>query len=209
VAEAQGAGRGSRGRSWSSPPGGLWMSVLARPAAAALELVSLRAGLAVLECLDAMDAGHAVRLKWPNDLMLGERKAGGILCEARWHGQDLAWVVIGLGLNVANAPPEELEQVAASLTSIRPGLRPTELAEPAVRALRAVDAAGGALTDEELARFAKRDWLRGRALAAPVLGTADGIAGDGTLRVVGFDGTVTAVRAGTIVLATTSATAGP
>ena len=82
VAEAQVAGRGSRGRGWSSPPGGLWLSVLARPRTAGLELLSLRAGLAVAELLDRLGVGARARLKWPNDLMLDGRKAGGILCDA-------------------------------------------------------------------------------------------------------------------------------
>ncbi len=76
-----------------------------------------------------------------------------------------------------------------------------------VEALRRVDAAAGPLGDGERARFARRDWLRGRALAAPVAGTADGLAADGALLVRAPDGTTTAVRSGTVALAGTSATA--
>ena len=205
VAEEQTAGRGSRGRAWVSPRGGLWVSVLARPDASGLELVSLRAGLAVAEAVAACDAGE-LRLKWPNDLMLGDRKAGGILCEARWQGTGLAWVVIGLGLNVANLPGEGLDGLATRLSSERPGLTPADLAGPVIESLRSVDAAAGPLSADERARFAHRDWLRGQALAAPVTGVADGLEADGALRVRGADGTITAVRAGTVVLAGTSAT---
>jgi BirA family biotin operon repressor/biotin-[acetyl-CoA-carboxylase] ligase len=207
IAEQQTAGRGSRGRTWSSPRGGLWVSVLARPASAGLELVSLRSGLAVADALEAFGVGGELRLKWPNDLMLGDRKAGGILCEARWQGTALAWVVIGLGLNVANRPAEGLEAVATSLSSVLPGLTPAELAGPVIEALRGVDAAGGPLSPGEQAHFARRDWLRGRALAAPVAGIADGLEADGALRVRGADGTIATVRAGTVALAGTSATA--
>lgn len=206
VAEEQTAGRGSRGRTWLSPRGGLWVSVLARPAAAGVELVSLRSGLAVAEVLERFGAG-GLQLKWPNDLMLGERKTGGMLCEARWQGASLAWVAIGVGLNVANPPGENLEAVATFLASACPTLTPDNLARPVIDALRRVDAAAGPLSDDELARFAGRDWLRGRALAAPVAGTAAGLAPDGALRVRAADGTVTAVRGGTVMLATTSATA--
>jgi BirA family biotin operon repressor/biotin-[acetyl-CoA-carboxylase] ligase len=207
IAEEQTAGRGSRGRAWSSPRGGLWVSVLARPASAGLELVSLRSGLAVVDALDRFGVGGELRLKWPNDLMLGDRKAGGILCEARWQGTALAWVVIGLGLNVANPPGEGLDAVATHLSSVRPGLTPAELAGPVIEALRGVDAAAGPLSAGERAHFARRDWLRGRALEAPVAGIADGLEPDGALRVRGADGTIATVRAGTVALAGTSATA--
>jgi BirA family transcriptional regulator, biotin operon repressor / biotin---[acetyl-CoA-carboxylase] ligase len=207
VAEVQETGRGSRGRSWSSPRGGLWLSVLARPRAAALEVLSLRAGLAVAELLEALGAQGRIALKWPNDLMLGDRKCGGILCEARWQGASPAWVVIGLGLNVANAVPLALAETAAGLASVLPALTVEALVIPMVEALRRVDAAAGTLGEGERERFARRDWLRGRALAAPVAGTADGLAADGALLVCGPDGTTTAVRSGTVALAGTSPTA--
>jgi BirA family biotin operon repressor/biotin-[acetyl-CoA-carboxylase] ligase len=183
------------------------VSVLARPRGAGLEVLSLRAGLAVAELLDRLGAGARVGLKWPNDLMLDDRKAGGILCEARWQGGALAWVVLGLGLNVTNTPPAELAAIATWLASALPGVGPADLVEPVVAALRGVDAAAGPLTDDERARFAQRDWLRGRALEAPMAGTAAGLAADGALLVRRPDGTTAAVRAGTVALAGTSATA--
>ena len=207
VAEVQEVGRGSRGRSWSSPEGGLWLSVLARPRAAALEVLSLRAGLAVAELLETLGAEGRIALKWPNDLMLDDRKCGGILCEARWQGATPAWVVIGLGLNVTNSVPPALAETATGLATILPALTAEALVIPMVEALRRVDAAAGALDDSECGRFARRDWLRGRALASPVAGTADGLAADGALLVRGAHGTTTAVRSGTVALARTSATA--
>ncbi|HKT61238.1 MAG TPA: biotin--[acetyl-CoA-carboxylase] ligase [Gemmatimonadales bacterium] len=200
VAQSQTAGRGSRGRSWTSPPGGLWLSVLSRPAAAGLELVSLRAGLAVAEALARLGAGDRIRIKWPNDLMLDDRKAGGILCEARWQGASLAWIVIGLGLNVENRPPAGLEALAARLGDVLPGVTVDALIEPVIAAVRGVDAAAGLLTDAEHARFAARDWLRGRAIGAPVVGTAVGVADDGALLVRRPGSTTAAVRAGTVIL---------
>jgi len=207
VAEVQAAGRGSRGRSWSSPQGGLWLSVLARPGAAALEVLSLRAGLAAAELLETLGAEGRIALKWPNDLMLDDRKCGGILCEARWQGATPAWVVIGLGLNVTNAVPPALAETATGLASILPALTAEALVIPMVEALRRVDAAAGSLDDGERTRFARRDWLRGRVLAGPVAGTADGLAADGALLIRGPDGRTAAVRSGTIALAGTSATA--
>jgi BirA family biotin operon repressor/biotin-[acetyl-CoA-carboxylase] ligase len=206
VADVQAAGRGSRGRAWTSPPGGLWLSVLARPVDAGLELLSLRVGLAVAAAVAGAGAGRELRLKWPNDLMLGERKAGGVLCEARWQGGAPAWVTIGVGLNVANPPPPELARVAIHLASAVPGLTPAALIEPVVGAIRGIDPLGGPLRADELAALARLDWLRGRALAAPVAGTADGILADGAL-LVRSPGGVTPLRAGTVVLASSPALA--
>jgi BirA family biotin operon repressor/biotin-[acetyl-CoA-carboxylase] ligase len=207
VAGVQLAGRGSRGRDWSSPPGGLWLSVLARPRTAGLELLSLRAGLAVAELLDGLGAGLRAQLKWPNDLMLDGRKAGGILCEARWQGSAPAWVAIGLGLNVTNAPPIELGGSATNVAAVLPSVSADALEAPVVETLRAIDADAGTLTEDERTRFARRDWLLGRSLDAPEAGTADGIGPDGALLVRRTDGTTATVRAGTVLLAGTSATA--
>jgi BirA family biotin operon repressor/biotin-[acetyl-CoA-carboxylase] ligase len=207
VAAEQRAGRGSRGRAWSSGRGGLWLSVLARPAVlAGLELVSLRAGLGVAELLARLGAGSRIGLKWPNDLMLDDRKVGGILCETRWQGPALAWLVIGCGLNVTNRPPDSLAEVATNLQSVLPDATAETLLEPVVGVLRAIDAAGGELTDGELARFQACDWLRGRTLAAPAAGLAAGIGPDGSLLVDGPDGRVT-VRSGSVTLAGSPATA--
>jgi BirA family biotin operon repressor/biotin-[acetyl-CoA-carboxylase] ligase len=200
VAEVQTAGRGSRGRGWTSPRGGLWVSVLSRPASGGLELLSLRVGLAVAELLGRLGAGDRIRLKWPNDLMLDDRKAGGILCEARWHGESPAWVVVGLGLNVGNRPGGELAASATRIGAAVPGLTAERLVEPVVAAVREVAAAWGPLTDSEQARFAARDWLRGREIDAPIAGTAAGIADDGALLVRRDDGETVPLRAGTLVV---------
>lgn len=201
VAEEQVAARGSRGQRWVSPAGGLWLSVLLRPDPAGLELMGLRAALAVVEALDGAGLDGLVRLKWPNDLMLHERKAGGILCEARWHGTDLGWVAVGLGLNVTNPPPAELETIATYLSTARPSLTAADLISPVVEALRAIARAAGPLTSDERTRYARRDWLLGRRLQGPLAGTAEGLGADGALLVRRADGATAAVRAGTIVLA--------
>ena len=201
VAEEQVNARGSRGQRWVSPPGGLWLSVLLRPEPAGLELTGLRAALAVAEALDGAGLDGLVRLKWPNDLMLHERKAGGILCEARWHGSDLAWVAVGLGLNVNNPPPAELEPIATHLSAAQPSLTAADLISPVVEALRAIDGPAGPLTEEERTRYGGRDWLRGRRLQGPLAGTAAGVGADGALLVRRADGGTSAVRAGTVVLA--------
>ena len=98
VAETQTAGRGRLGRSWSSPPrAALACSVLLRPVAvppAARAWLPLLTGIAVAAALRA-EAGVAAGLKWPNDVLVADRKIAGILAEA--HGDA---IVVGIGLNV-------------------------------------------------------------------------------------------------------------
>lgn len=202
LATEQTGGRGSRGSQWVSPPGGLWLSVLLRPATASgLELLSLRTGLAVAEALSAMAPGEPVLVKWPNDLMLVDRKVGGILCEARWQGEALGWVVVGLGLNVTNPVPAALRAAAANLAARFPGRSAADLAGPLAQAIRKVDSGTPVLTRSELVRFQVSDWLRERPVKSPATGVGDGIAPDGALLVRRADGRRVAVRGGPVELA--------
>ena len=199
VAVEQGAGRGSRGRAWASPPGGLWLSFLCRPARAiGAEVLSIRVGLAAADALVEVGGLPPIRLKWPNDLMTGDRKVGGILCEARWQGEALAWVSVGIGLNVRNDPPVAARLPAASLGEWRPDLEPDHVLWPLVTRLESLAELGTPLSGGELAAFAGRDWLAGRELAAPIPGLADGITADGALRILRSDGTTTALRSGDV-----------
>jgi len=93
VADQQTDGRGRFGRVWTSPPGGLYATFIVPSD----RLLALRAGLAAARALEAL--GAAVRLKWPNDLVVGERKLGGILIEAN---ADVARV--GIGINLTTSP---------------------------------------------------------------------------------------------------------
>jgi BirA family biotin operon repressor/biotin-[acetyl-CoA-carboxylase] ligase len=207
VAGEQTSGRGSRGRTWRSPPGGLWLSALYRPGTpAGAELLSLRVGLAVAEAIEAVGSGVRVTIKWPNDLMLDDRKLGGILCEARWHGEELGWIVAGIGLNVSNPIPVELAASATRLADRLPDISPEALESPVTARLRALDPASDRLDPAELAALRERDWLRGRRLLAPVAGRADGIAEDGVLLVRDAGGTARGIRGGTVELAEPSFT---
>lgn len=202
VAVEQTEGRGSRGRPWDSGRGGLWLSVLARRACPApAEALSVRAALGVAAALDALGVS-GVAVKWPNDLMLDDRKLGGILCEARWLGDRFAWVVIGVGLNVANTLADDLRRSAIALAETHPAIRAGDLAIAVIAQLRSGAAITTPLTDAEQSAFVARDWLAGRVLTAPAAGIADGVDPDGALRVRRGDGTVAVVRVGPAVAAT-------
>jgi BirA family biotin operon repressor/biotin-[acetyl-CoA-carboxylase] ligase len=98
----QTAGRGRLGRPWVDRPGGALMcSVVLRPAwdLERLGLVSLAAGVAMAEAASEL-SGREVRCKWPNDLMVGESKVGGILGEAGIAGGHVDHVVVGVGVNL-------------------------------------------------------------------------------------------------------------
>lgn len=197
-------GRGSRGRMWHSPPGGLWLSVLFRPPAAeGIEVISLRVGLAVAEAIEAQ-LSRPLQLKWPNDLMLEGRKVGGVLCEARWQGEALGWVGVGLGMNVRNRIPEELDAVAVSLSALMPKIKVEDVVEPVLAAIRTLDLGSGRLSPAELNRFLHRDWLRGRTIREPVRGEVTGIGEDGALLVRTASGSDVSLRSGTVEMAAAS-----
>jgi BirA family biotin operon repressor/biotin-[acetyl-CoA-carboxylase] ligase len=206
VATEQTAGRGARGRRWESPAGGLWMSLLLRPGRDTTGLLSLRAGLAVAEALEGHDPAIEIGLKWPNDLMWRDRKVGGVLCEARWSGDAPAWTVVGVGLNLRNRIPEQLVGTAAALGAELPGLTPEAALTLVLPGLRRLDGGGSRLEPAEREAVARRDWLRGRRLAEPVPGVAEGIADDGALLVREPDGRLTGLRAGSVRLAAEPAT---
>jgi biotin-[acetyl-CoA-carboxylase] ligase BirA-like protein len=165
VAAEQTAGRGSRGQRWQSPAGGLWLSVLCRPAdELALEVLSLRAALLVAGAIERVAPGIRFGIKWPNDLQIGTLKAGGILCEARWQGAVPAWVAVGVGLNISNAVPEELHAQATALCAHGAGVGPEHLVQPVVRAVAEAGQRRGGLTGAELDDFRARDVLLGKAM---------------------------------------------
>ena len=98
LADRQTAGRGREGRSWVSPRGGLYLSVLLRPRTDAIALLPLAAGVAVAEV--AEEHGVRAELKWPNDALVRGRKLAGILAEASSGSGGVEWVVVGIGINV-------------------------------------------------------------------------------------------------------------
>src|SRR5580692_8778683 len=103
VAEAQTAGRGRRGHAWICAPGeGLLFSVLARVSCVPSRIapVGLAVGLAVRDAVAAAAPGAAVGIKWPNDVLIAERKVAGVLVEAVTVGARVDAVIVGVGINV-------------------------------------------------------------------------------------------------------------
>jgi len=195
IAEEQTSGRGRDGRRWHSPPGGVWLSMLVRSPHADLRTVSLRAGLVVADALDELLGGPRARLKWPNDVLIDDRKIAGVLSEGRWQGNSLQWLAVGIGVNVWNGVPVELAHRAVALQEFLPDVRRLDVLDRLVPGITAIGTGAPPLSDAESRAFAERDWLRGRMLRAPVVGTASGIRGDGAL-LVESGGAVTPVLDG-------------
>jgi len=118
LADRQTAGRGRQGRSWHSPPGGLYLSLLLRPA---LEpgragWVTLAAALAVARAAGRF--GVAAGIKWPNDVLCAGRKVAGVLAEAALVEGRVDRIVLGIGINLSwggASPPPELAGRAGTL----------------------------------------------------------------------------------------------
>lgn len=127
TARVQTAGRGRQGRSWVSPRGNLYASLVLRPKAPMARAAQLgfAAGLAVADALAAFaPKTSVVTLKWPNDVLLDGRKAAGILLESEGDAAGrVAFVVIGIGVNLA-AYPADTEFPATSLKAVA-GTAPT------------------------------------------------------------------------------------
>ncbi len=126
LAERQTAGRGRLGRTWESPAGNLFLSVVLRPRLPPerLTLLPLAAGVAVAEAVD--EQGVTAQLKWPNDVLVGSRKLGGILAEGLSGSRGTHAVVLGVGVNVRLDASRLAPETAAGATSLdaetgRPG----------------------------------------------------------------------------------------
>ncbi len=201
VAETQTAGRGRLGREWLSEPGqGLLFSLLARPTLPPemMATLPLVAGLAVVSAL--RDNGFDAGLKWPNDVLIGDRKVCGILCEAHTSSRGIEGIVIGVGLNVGAVP----EAVAYRAIGLDARLDRLDLLARILKVFEGLYARwsqGGlsALRAELDAFDAKKDKpIRVRLSATPTDGIARGIRNDGALLLELPNGTTEALFAGEI-----------
>lgn len=191
IAEEQSGGRGRRGRMWHSPVAeNLYLSWAHREdtGAGALVGLSLAAGVAMAEWLARQ--GVPVQVKWPNDLLVGDAKLGGILVEMQGDAAGPCWVVIGVGLNVNMQRAPDLGQRWTSLRQELGAMQDRsrlagELVGLLARLCEDFARQGFAAWHE---RYQRRDALRGR----PVLlvdgeqrheGTACGVDASGALEV--------------------------
>jgi len=118
VADSQSAGKGRRGRAWTSPKGvGIWMSLVLRPPIrpADASMLTLVAGMAVVKGV-RKSTGLKAMIKWPNDAILSGKKICGILTEMSTEEDSIRYVITGIGINVnVSSFPEEIAEKATSL----------------------------------------------------------------------------------------------
>ncbi len=187
LADEQTAGRGRQGRSWRSPRGNLHATGVFATARPLNELPSLAlvAGLAVVDTLvPRLMRPQRLRLKWPNDVLLAERKLAGILCESERRGAQ-ALVLVGIGVNLAHGPQDvDLPATALADEGIAPPTPAaflTELAAVFARLWQSWEECGFAALK---ARYEKWMWGRGQAVVVRD-GGANGRRSEG--RIVGID----------------------
>ena len=200
-ASCQSAGRGRRGRSFLSPEGGLYLSMLLRPDGEVGRVASLApvAAMAVCRAIDAF-CGTRCGVKWPNDVVLGGRKICGILCESI-AGRGSPCVIVGVGINVNTASfPEELRDIASSLALLTG--REYDIPALASELVRQLDDCFAAWRGDEgfcLGEYRRRCVNVGRdVLVGDQPGFAQAIGEDYSLIVAYPDGSGEALRSGEV-----------
>lgn len=206
-ADEQTAGRGRGDHAWHSAAGeGLYVSVLLRMPIplARLTLLPLAAGLAAAEAIGEV-ARLAVDLRWPNDLLIGPRKAGGILVESHTEAGAVSFAVVGIGINVHQRSFAPGLATPATSLDLEAG---THISRQAllIALLQSIERGASALSDpcvsqgipERVERFST--WMRGRRVEVhgpqACTGTTEGLDEYGFLRVRTTSGLVTVQTGG-------------
>lgn len=191
--DLQTAGRGRRGRPWVTAPGdALLFSVLLRPRVSPADagLLPIVAAVAVSEAI-----GGEARIVWPNDIVIGAKKVCGILCELSADESGVAWVVVGVGINVRGVPV--LDDPRWEPGTIEPAGATPRRADVLVGVLDALGRRYAQWLDGDvpavLAAYAERDDLAGSGVTLrlgdeDVTGTAAGLDDLGRLRVITASG---------------------
>jgi BirA family biotin operon repressor/biotin-[acetyl-CoA-carboxylase] ligase len=119
VSDEQTKGRGTKGRSWySARKKGLYLSSILYPSQPRISLLPLAAGLAANDAIFE-STGIRVGLKWPNDLVWGKKKLGGILCESGFLGNKASYAIVGIGINLNHEREDFPEEIRPMATSVK------------------------------------------------------------------------------------------
>lgn len=195
IADEQTEGRGRLKREWRTPPGSaLAMSVILRPESAGLPQMTMLGALAIADVLDSLDVPD-VTIKWPNDVKVGGRKVCGLLPEVVWEGDNLAGVVLGIGVNVGvDFSGTTLAGIAVSVNDVVSA--PVDRIELAAMILDRLDAwerhLGTAYLVEQwrarLETLGQRVTIRGAERDGILSGVAEAVDDDGVLYLRTDDG---------------------
>lgn len=210
--DAQQSGRGRSGRPWSSPPGNLSTTHLFTPdcSRSVFHHLSFVAGVAAYDAIaTCMGRRVPLQLKWPNDLLIGPAKVGGILVESSKYEDDVV-VMIGIGINIAVAPPVEGRAVTLLGDHGTPPT-PTKLVASLAEAMSDWISQwdGGRNFATVRAAWSQRAHAIGQPLmvntnAGQIVGTFDGLAENGALLLTSEDGETRRIEHGDVSLVATS-----
>ena len=120
LADQQFSGRGRGTRTWHSPAGvGIYCSAVLRPTTppAKAQLITLMAGVSIVKAI-ALCTGLSPRVKWPNDILINDKKVAGILLESMISGTQIGHSVLGFGVNVNNGPADLPENPRMQVSSL-------------------------------------------------------------------------------------------
>lgn len=210
AARRQTAGRGRRGRQWGSDSGNLFTSLLLLTQKSPAEAAQLTfaASLAVADLLDRYVPPALVTIKWPNDVLLDGRKTSGILIESGPAPSGGLWLAVGIGVNLSQTPGETERPATCIAEHLAHGV----VSPPSVdEAAKALAETFGVWLDRWTtlgfqpildAWIARTPGLHGPCTARltneTLIGTADGVEADGSLRLKLPDGSLRVISAGDV-----------
>jgi len=210
LSDAQTKGRGRLGRSWVSPPGsGLYLSIILRPICPTdwLPRLTLTVGVAVASAMQ--QTGVMSQLKWPNDIVIADRKVGGVLTEAVFDKKRIDFIVLGIGINVNTVQDEFPVSVKNLATSLRLSLgKPVSRIDLLQILLNQLEHWYGFFCagdfESILQHWSELDTTLGSAVGVTLqgrtlLGVAEALAPDGTLLVRDKRGRLHRIGAGDVV----------
>jgi BirA family biotin operon repressor/biotin-[acetyl-CoA-carboxylase] ligase len=206
LAEEQTAGKGRLKRTWLSPKGSIALSIILHPTPTQLSSLIMVASLAVAHCIEKIGS-LKTQLKWPNDILVNEKKVCGILIESDVRGKAVDYAVIGIGLNV-NFKPSDFPEIAATATSLSEELG-RELPLPELIRCLLVEAEKLYLTlpegDTVFEEWRDRLVTLGKEVQVSsgktsYQGTAESVASDGSLFLRQPDGSLIKIVAGDVSL---------
>jgi BirA family transcriptional regulator, biotin operon repressor / biotin---[acetyl-CoA-carboxylase] ligase len=205
IAGKQTEGRGRLQRKWLSPEGNIALSILLYPALADLPYLIMIASLAAAHAVKEI-SGLEAEIKWPNDILIGGKKAGGILIENKVSGSRVEYAVTGIGINTA-LKVADYNEIAETAVSLGNDAGEDLRAEIIASLLNEYERLYLTLPDGKPIYEAWRDRLvtlgkKVKALSGSqtIEGVAEAVDEDGALLIRGANGTVTKVVAGDVTL---------
>jgi BirA family biotin operon repressor/biotin-[acetyl-CoA-carboxylase] ligase len=206
IAEEQTRGRGRLKRVWFAPPGNIALSIIIYPDISSVPSLILVASLAAVHSIESV-TGLKTQVKWPNDVLIGGKKVAGILVEGEVKRNQVAWAIIGIGINTA-LRVKEIDEIAAVATGLEEHLgRQVSREEIIEDFLNEFERLYLQLPDGGAIFKAWRDRLvtLGKKVTATcgaesVQGVAESVDASGALTIRKADGTLTRVVAGDVTL---------